>query len=144
MIESVDGRNGCQTQSVTGCYAIRGDGKIGTIDIAYLLSCSGCGSWVYPPYNIKVSYTSGLSTGTATLPSFLQALTIASQINLNEIDVSLSNETIGDAGLEFIINQRYHEKRLPGVNTVFGNSALANRASRLVKNLRARPVRGLR
>jgi len=139
-IESVDGLNSCQTTSVTGCYAIRGDGQYGAIDISYLLNCSGCGSWVYPPYNIKVAFQSGLSTGTSTQPAVLTALTIAAQINLNEMDVSLSNETTGDAALEFVINQKYHEKRLRGVQTAFGNSALANRAAKLVRKYKARPV----
>lgn len=69
----------------------------------------------------------------------LQALTLAAQINLNEIDVSLSNESIADVGIEFFINQRYHERRVMGITTVFGDSAMSQRIARLVRGLRARP-----
>ena len=136
---TVDWANGCSVDTATGCHAIR-NAQYGYVDINYLLSCGGCGSVVgYPPYNIQVAYTSGLATGTYASPRMLQALTLAAQINLNEIDPSLSNESIGDAGIEFFINQRYHEKRVRGITTVFGNSALAQRIARLVRGLRARP-----
>lgn len=138
-INSVDWSNSCTVETVTGCYAIR-NAQYGYVDVSYLLNCGGCSSLVgYPPYNIQVAYQSGLATGTYTSARMLQALTIAAQINLNEIDVSLSNESIGDVGLEFFINQRYHEKRVKGITTVFGNSALAQRVARLVRGLRARP-----
>lgn len=138
-INSVDWRDGCDVDTATGCYAIR-NAQYGYVDVSYLLSCGGCGGIVgYPPYNIQVAYTSGLATGTYTSARMLQALTLAAQINLNELDVSLSNESTGDAGIEFFINQRYHEKRVKGITTVFGNSALAQRIARLVRGLRARP-----
>ena len=116
IIHSRDFRNGCSMETATGCHIVG-----------------------YPPYNIQVAYTSGLQTGTYTSPKFLQALTLVSQIQLNEIDVSLSNESIADVGLEFFINQRYHEKRTKGITTTFGNSPVAQRAARLVRSLRARP-----
>lgn len=138
-INSIDWANGCTVDTVTGCYAVR-NAQYGYLDVNYLLSCGGCASIVgYPPYNIQVSYTSGLATGTYTSARMLQALTLAAQINLNEIDVSLSNESLGDVGIEFFINQRYHEKRMKGITTVFGNSPLAQRIARLVRGLRARP-----
>lgn len=138
-INSVDWSNGCEVDSVTGCYAVR-NAQYGYVDVAYLLNCGGCSGLVgYPPYNIQIVYQSGLATGTYTSARMLQALTLAAQINLNEIDVSLSNESTGDAGIEFFINQRYHERRIKGITTVFGNSALAQRVARLVRGLRARP-----
>lgn len=95
-----------------------------------------------PPYNIQVAYQSGLATGTYTSKSMLMALTIVAQINLNEIDVSLSNESIGDVGIESFTNQKYSEKRVRLGNTAFGNSPMANRAARLVRKLRAKPSIG--
>lgn len=138
-IHSHNWANGCTVNTATGCYAIR-NAQYGYLDVQYLLSCGGCSGLVgYPPYNIEVAYQSGLATGTYTSARMLQALTLASQINLNEIDPSLSNEAIADIGIEFFINQRYHEKRVMGITTVFGNSASAQRIARLVRGLRARP-----
>lgn len=138
-INSVDWTNGCEVETVTGCFAIR-NAQYGYLDVNYLLKCGGCHSIVgFPPYNIQVAYETGLATGTYTSARMLQALTLAAQINLNEIDVSLSNESMADAGIEFFINQRYHEKRMKGITTVFGNSAMAQRVARLVRSLRARP-----
>lgn len=141
-IHSKDFSNGCRTENVTGCYAIR-NAQYGLLDVASLISCGGCSSVVgLPPYNIEVSYTSGLATGTYTSKAMLMALTIVAQINLNEIDVSLSNETTGDVGIEFFINQRYHEKRTREHRTAFGDSAMARRAARLVAKYRAKPAIG--
>lgn len=138
-INSVDWLDGCSVETVTGCHAVR-SAQYGYLDVSYLIACGGCSPIVgYPPYNIQVAYTSGLATGTYTSARMLQALTLAAQINLNEIDVSLSNESTGDVGIEFFINQRYHEKRTKGITTVFGNSAMAQRIARLVRGLRARP-----
>ena len=138
-INSVDWSNGCEVETVTGCYAVR-NAQYGYLDVSYLLSCGGCRGLVgYPPYNIQVAYETGLATGTYTSPRVLQALTLAAQIHLNEIDVSLSNETTGDVGIEFFINQRYHEKRTKGFRTVFGDSAIARRIAKLIRGLRARP-----
>ena len=138
-LNSRDWSNGCRVESVTGCYAVR-NAQYGYLDVAYAVQCGGCQGIVgLPPYNVEVVYTSGMATGTYTSKAMLQALTIAAQINLNEIDVSLSNETTGDVGIEFFINQRYHEKRVKGITTAFGNSALAQRVARLVRKYRARP-----
>lgn len=138
-INSVDWGNGCEVDTATGCYAIR-NAQYGYIDVAYLVGCGGCQGVVgYPPYNITVVYETGLATGTYGSKSMLQALTLAAQINLNEIDVSLSNESTADVGIEFFINQRYHEKRVKGYNTAFGNSATAMRVARLARKFRARP-----
>lgn len=138
-INSVNWANGCEMDTATGCYAIR-NAQYGYIDVSYLVNCGGCNGLVgYPPYNIQVAYETGLATGTYASHSMLQALTLAAQINLNEIDVSLSNETTADAGIEFFINQRYHEKRTKTYNTVFGNSPMASRVARLARKFRARP-----
>lgn len=138
-LNSVDASRDCLATIHTGCYAVR-NAQYGILDVA--AGCSGL-PWM-PPYSIQVSYESGLSTGAYTSKSMLMALTIAAQINLNEIDVSLSNESIADVGIEYFINQKYHEKRIKGINTAFGNSAMANRAALLSKKFRARPSIGIR
>ncbi len=92
--------------------------------------------------SMSVVYESGLATGTYTNPAVLSALTIAAQINLNEMDVSLSNESTADIGVQQFSNQSYSEMRVKlGVNS-FGNSALAQRAARLVKKYRSKPSIG--
>jgi hypothetical protein len=142
VFSSVDGANSCEVDTATGCHAIRGDGKYGYIDVTYLTSCGGCSGLVSPPYNVAVTYTSGLPSGTAYQPEVLQALTLAAQINLNEIDVSLSNEGTGDVGIQSFSNQSYSEQRTRLGTTAFGNSAIAQRIARLVRKFRSRPSIG--
>ena len=143
-INGADGRNTCSLTSVTGCHLVRNE-QYGALDVGYLVNCNGCGGVVgYPPYNITVAYETGLATGTYTSKAMLQALTIAAQINLNELDVSLSNESIADIGITEFQNQKYSEKRMKLGSTAFGNSPMANRAARLVRKYRARPSIGFR
>lgn len=103
---------------------------------------------VFTPCNFSDSavavYESGLPTGIAAHPSMLQALTIAAQINLNEMDISLSNESTADIGVQSYANQSYSEMRKPLLRTIFGNSAMAQRAAMLVKKLRAKSATGFR
>jgi hypothetical protein len=47
-------------------------------------------------------------------------------------------------GVEFFINQKYHEKRTHEHRTAFGDSAMARRAARLVSKYRAKPAIGFR
>ena len=92
--------------------------------------------------SVSVVYESGLATGTYSSPVILSALTMAAQINLNEMDVSLSNESTADIGVQQFSNQSYSEMRVKlGVNS-FGNSAAAQRVSRLLKKYRSRPSIG--
>ena len=142
-VSSVDGGDSCSVDTVTGCHAVRGDGQYGIIDIAYLTNCGGCDAIIGLPYNIEIAYESGLQTGTSNQPSMLQALTLAAQINLNEIDVSLSNEGTADIGITQFTNQKYSEVRMKLGNTAFGNSPTANRVARLVRKYRSRPSIGL-
>lgn len=143
-INSHDWSNGCTLTSTTGCYAVRGDGRYGAIDVQALVNCSGCGQVVSPPYNVQVVYESGLQTGTSFGNSMLQALTLASQINLNELDFSLSNEGTADVGIQNFSNQKYTETRITLGTTAFGNSAVAQRIARLVRKYRTKPVVGFR
>lgn len=142
-ISSVNGGNGCSVNTVTGCHAVRGDGRYGAIDIAYLSNCGGCSQIVgLPPYNVTVVYESGLQTGTSHQSPMLQALTLAAQVNLNEIDVSLSNEGTADIGIQSFTNQKYSEIRVKLGTTAFGNSATAQRIARLIRKYRAKPAIG--
>lgn len=134
----------CTISTATGCHAVR-NAQYGYLDVGYLANCGGCSGIVgLPPYNVTVVYESGLATGTYNSKSMLMALTLAAQLNLNEIDVSLSNESFADGAIEFFINQRYHEKRLKNYHTAFGNSALAKRIALLARKFRARPGTAVR
>lgn len=141
-INSLDMASGCDFDSDSGCAYIR-NAQYGYLDVTRLGNCSGCGSVLgAPPYNIQVAYETGFATGTYTSKAMLQSLVIVAQINLNEIDVSLSNESTADVGIESFNNQQYSERRKKLGTTIFGNSPMANRASRLIKKYRTKPSMG--
>lgn len=143
ILASPDWSNSCAIETVTGCHAVRGDGQYGLIDVTQLMNCSGCNHIIgLYPYNIQVAYESGLQTGTSLQPAIMQALTLAAQVNLNEIDVSLSNEGTADVGIQQFTNQKYSETRTMLGTTQFGNSAVAQRIARLVRKYRAKPSMG--
>ena len=142
-IFSHDWANGCSVDSTTGCFAVRGDGKYGYVDVQALLTCGGCSTKsVRFPYNVQIAFESGLHTGTSTQPIIMQALVLATQINLNEMDVSLSNEGTADVGIQSFSNMKYSEVRTRLGNTSFGNSATAQRIARLVRRYRTKPSIG--
>jgi hypothetical protein len=143
IVNSFDNSSSCTMSTHDdACSAIRNE-KYGYLDVWKLLSCSGCGSIMGTlPYTITVVYESGLPTGTSMGPTMLQALTMAAQVNLNEIDVSLANESIADIGLKSFSNQRYSEIRMTLSHSAFGNSPVANRIARLVRKLRGKPSIG--
>ena len=142
-INSMDWANGCTIHTVTGCHILRNE-DYGYLDINWVMSCGGCqGILGLPPYNVTVIYQSGFATGTATQPAMLQALTLAAQINLNEMDISLSNESTADIGVQNFTNQQYSETRFKLSNSAFGNSPTAMRIARLVRKYRSKPSIGL-
>lgn len=141
-IASRDGKSACSMTSVDGCHVIR-NAQFGYVDVGSLVNCGGCKGVVgAPPYTISVVYQSGMATGTYTSKAMLQALTLAAQINLNELDVSLSNESTADIGVTEFSNMKYREVRMRLTHTAFGNSPTANRIARLVRKYRARPSTG--
>ena len=147
VVNSIDNGSSCELSTNSSACSVLRNEKYGYLDIWKLISCSGCGSVLGGmPYNITVSYESGLPTGTTSSPSnqpkFLQALVLAAQINLNELDVSLANESIADIGLKSFSNQRYSEIRMMLSHSAFGNSPVANRIARLVRKLRGKPSIG--
>lgn len=92
------------------------------------------------PYQIQVVYESGFSTGTSTQPTLLIALTLAAQINLNELDPALANEGIAGIGIQQFSNQSYSEMRVKLGNTNFGTSPQAQRVAQLVRKYRSKPA----
>lgn len=120
------------------------NGVYGYVNLNFSDTCGwGCGGGG-AGYKYYSAYQSGLSTGTANQPDMLTALTVAAQINLNEMDVSLSNEGVADVGVQRFSNQAYSEDRKTLGNTIFGNSAMAQRAARLVRRYRSKPAIGFR
>lgn len=126
-----------ETETVTGSALIR-NADYGYIDLVFP------NYWSPKLYTVSIVYESGLSTGTSSQPTMLQALTIAAQINLNEMDSSLSNESTADIGVQKFSNQSYTEERAKLKRTTFGTSALAQRAARLIRKYRSKPAFGLR
>ena len=127
-----------QTEIHTGSALIR-NSEYGYLDV--FVDCYYKGEWLYKS---TASYQSGLYSGTSMQPIMLAALTLAAQIQINEMDVSLSNEGVADVGIQRFSNQAYSEERKTLGNTAFGNSAMAQRVARLVKRYRSKPAIGFR
>lgn len=105
-----------------------GYGYIKVVD--FFGQCGGCGS--LGPQKFRIAYEAGLPTGSANHPSILLGLVMAAQINLNEIIYPSANEGVGDVGINSFHSLDYSETRKPLKNTVFGNSAKANKIAQLV------------
>ena len=133
-ITTITNTNPYTTKVYTGS-AVISESQYGYINI-YAPACYGIFQ------NATVVYESGLATGTYTNPAVLSALSIAAQINLNEMDVSLSNESTSDIGVQQFSNQSYSEMRTKMGKNAFGNSAMSQRAARLVKKYRSKPAIG--
>lgn len=131
----------CSLTSNDGCGYIYED-TFGYIDVRQTMSSCGIAWDGYPlvvpnyPYQIQISYQAGLPTGTANQPTFLEALTILAQIDLNEKDPGNSgiNETTGDLAVQSYKSLDYSEERGKHslVKTALGESAKAMRAKRLI------------
>lgn len=148
--------NSCDLVANQACGFIYDDtyGYIDWKQVALICGLSwsvgwGGGAIVVPniPYQIQISYNAGLPTGTATLPPFLEALTILAQIDLNEKDPGNSgiNETTGDVGVQEFKSLDYTEKRADHslVKTDLGDSAKAQRVRKLFNAVIRRPMRPL-
>jgi hypothetical protein len=128
--EEVSQLSPLQTEFHTGSVLVR-NGQFGLVDV--ILPCQ----YGYI-YSNTVVYQSGFPTG--TVPSSLMAgLALAAQINLNEWVVDLSNEGVGDVGIQQFTNQSYSEQRKRLGRNAFGSSALAQRVSVLTKKYNAKP-----
>lgn len=104
-----------------------GYGYLKVVD--FFAQCGGCGS--AGPQKFRIVYEAGLPTGTANHPSLLLGLVMAAQINLNEMIFPSANEGVGDIGIQSFGSVEYSEKRKELKNTVFGNSAKANKIAQL-------------
>lgn len=121
------------TQAGTGNdYVALRDAEYGVLDINYILNNCKCANSARPyPYQIKIVYEAGLPTGTANHSKYLMALTIYSDLMLQEI-IGYGNEAPGDIGVQQYQNQEYREQRIGLIRTNFGTSARANLAHRLL------------
>lgn len=137
--------NSCDLQENDGCAYIYQD-TFGYIDFKCLaLSPCNCSWWGFPyspyvvgyqPYQIRVAYTAGLPTGTATQPGILRALTIIAQANLNDMfpGVVGNNESVGMVGVQEFKSLDYSEVRADHalVKTALGDDAQSQRARKLI------------
>lgn len=135
----------CDLQSNSGCAYIYED-TFGYVDFKQTAMTCGLAYSGYPynpytvynfPYQIRIAYQAGLPTGVATMPGFLEALTIIAQIDLNEKAPGIvgQNEGNGDIAIQEFRSLDYAEKRGEHslVRTVLGESPRAMRAARLLK-----------
>lgn len=134
MLDTVTQLSPLRTETHTGSALIV-SAEHGYIDV--FIDCHYGEGWLYQSNAV---YESGFSTGTSNQPAMLAALSLAAQINLNEMDVSLSNEGVADIGVQRFSNQAYSEERKHLLNTVFGSSAASQRVARLVKKYRSKPA----
>ncbi len=135
-VMSVEQLSPLQTSISTGSALVR-NAEFGYLDV--ILPCD-----YWNIYSNTVVYESGFATGTVTSPTMLGALSMAAQINLNEWDISLSNEGTADVGIQSFSNQSYSENRKYLGRTVFGDSPMAQRVARLTKKYRTKPVMSFR
>lgn len=121
----------CELTPNDACVLIRND-SFGYLDVSYVLGTCGCARNV--PYNISLVYNAGYPTGTSMQPDMLLALSMAAQINLNEIDNhTLHNEGAYDIGVQRFSSQGYSEERVKLGHNAFGSSAAAQKIANLVR-----------
>jgi hypothetical protein len=132
--------------SVTGTanvYVSLKDATYGIVEVHRAIANCRCVSAFNPyPYQIQVSYTAGLPTGTASSPKFLLALSTYSDMVLNQLE-GYGNEADGLVGVSEFKNQDYSEKRHNLKRTIFGSSARAQFVSDLLVRYRKHRFVGL-
>jgi hypothetical protein len=114
----------CTLRDTSICAYIRNDGY-GIIDPTCVFSycpCTGVGD----NYQIQISYTAGLPTGTITQPDYLMYLVSLADIFLKEIVGDGGNESTGDIGVQSFSTEGYSEERFPLRKTTLGSSARSN------------------
>ena len=111
------------------------------VDLFWLVHNCGVNG-ISTPYQYNVVYESGLPDGIGNSPMVLGGLTTLAQIALNNF-MGSGNETPGGmAGIKSFRNQEYSETRMGLINTVFGQSPLAQWVLKLMTGIRKR--QGLR
>ena len=127
----------CDITDMDACGRVRNyQGYIDTRVIAgYYVGA--CGTRVRPEY-YDITYTAGLSTGTAADDARLHmALSILARIELLEmLDPGALESGGGDVGVQSYSTLGHSETRVKLKDTPFGSSALANKAWKMVSHLR--------
>lgn len=125
---------------VNNNYQAMRDWEYGILNLAMFHNIFASGRQI--PWQIEVVYNAGLSSGTSFSSIVLNALTIYSQIVLNEM-IGYGNEAPGDIGIKEFSNMDYTEKRVAMIQTAFGSSAKANFAHKQLSSLRRYKLVGM-
>lgn len=140
---SITGISPLEMTMSSGSALIR-NAEYGYLDLILSANCySNCGPRGMIYENLVV-YESGLPTGTSSSPIMLAALTMAAQIHLNMWVQDLSNEGVGDIGIQSFSNMSYSENRVKLGRTVFGSSAIAQQIAQMTKKYRTKNGASLR
>lgn len=140
-IYSVENCCDCTLTSTEGCALII-DRDYGVILIRSDGSCwCECSDVPAPPFEVLVSYTAGLPSGTSFKPLVLQALTMSAEICLKEmVDKGALEGGAGDPGVQSWGAGGYSEQRVILGNSIFGNSAVANKIKKLLMFVPHKPA----
>lgn len=133
IIRSRDLDEDCSITETSKCAYIRDD-RYGILDINYALTCCACTP--VNVYQVQVSYTAGLPTGTITSPDYLTRLVALADIELKEISGDGGNEAPGDIGVQSFSSEGYSEKRVKLRTTTLGSSPRANWCAEGLRDLR--------
>ena len=137
----------CDMLDINACAYLRN--YLGIIDTKIIAGyySSGCGCTPRTPHHFDITYTAGLTTGTAYQDASLhQALSMLAKIELLEmLDPGALEGGGGDPGIQSYSGPGYSETRTAGSvkSTPLGESVLANKAWRLVRHLYHRRARRL-
>lgn len=128
----------CDMLDIDACAVVKSYfGYVDTRVIAGYYAAGGCGCGSYKPYDFTITYTAGLTTGTAANDlSLHRSLAMLARIELLEMfDPGGLEGGAGDPVVQSYSTVGYSETRVKLENTPFGNSAVANKAWRLVDHL---------
>lgn len=124
-------------------YASLWNQERGLLDMGWALGNCACSTPSRPyPYRVEVVYDTGLPSGTVYNSEIPLALTTYASIILNEIE-GFGNESVGDVQVKEYKNQEYSEVRGGLIQTIYGGSAKANFAWKLLSGIRKRKYVGL-
>lgn len=106
------------------------------------ISCAGSSlAGLHAPIRMEIVYRAGLPVGMGVQPNIVLALVMAASISLKEmVDPFALESGSGDAGVEQFSTDGYSETRKGLINTVFGNSPVANKIRRLLMSYHKRPA----
>lgn len=134
-----DNQCSCEMLDINACAYLRN--YLGIVDTKVIAGYyrSGCGCRSITPHHFNISYTAGLTTGTAYQDASLhRSLSILAQIELLEmLDPGGLEGGGGDPGVISYSGPGYSETRTKESvrRTPLGNSVMANKAWNLVRHL---------